>query len=600
MPPSRNLGVGNASCGERHAVADPLSLIVAAGARKEKLRQRDFPRPLKLAPPAPRPYVEMRAASAFSFLDGASLPEDLVEEAARLEIPAVALVDRNGVYGAPRFWKAAKAAGVRALVGAEVTLGEEAGSRRQAAGEGPRLTLLVENRTGYRNLCRLITAGALGKPKGETAVTLEQVAAHAEGLHVATGGDESPVARSLAGGGPDAARALLERLGAIFPGRLHVELQRHRLREEERRNQALVDLARRLRLPLFASNGVRYARKKDKELHDVFTCIRHHTTLDRAGRLLAAQRERHFRGAAEMAGLFSDLPETLDAAVELSRRLDFTLADLGYRFPDYPLPPGETPSSYLRQVAWNGARARFRPLTAKAQAQIEKELAMIEKLDLAGYFLIVWDIVRFCMENRILAQGRGSAANSAVCYALSITAVDPVKMELLFERFLSEERGEWPDIDLDLPVGGPAREGHPARLREVRPARRRHDGQRHHLPRPLLGARDRQGPRLLAGAGRRALQAARRLELRRDPRSAGRARPGGPRGGSRSGGAARAALPAPLSPDPEPPAPPRPALGRDRRRGREGSTRSCRSSRPRCRGASSCSGTRTTARTSGS
>ncbi len=461
MPPSRNLGVGNASCGERHAEADPLSLIVAAGARKEKLRQRDFPRPLKLAPPAPRPYVEMRAASAFSFLDGASLPEDLVEEAARLEIPAVALVDRNGVYGAPRFWKAAKAAGVRALVGAEVTLGEEAGgrkgeeagSRRQAAGEGPRLTLLVENRTGYRNLCRLITAGALGKPKGETAVTLEQVAAHAEGLHVATGGDESPVARSLAGGGPDAARALLERLGAIFPGRLHVELQRHRLREEERRNQALVDIARRLRLPLFASNGVRYARKKDKELHDVFTCIRHHTALDRAGRLLAAQRERHFRGPAEMAGLFSDLPGTLDAAVDLSRRLDFTLADLGYKFPDYPLPPGETPSSYLRQVAWNGARARFRPLTAKAQAQIEKELAMIEKLDLAGYFLIVWDIVRFCMENRILAQGRGSAANSAVCYALSITAVDPVKMELLFERFLSEERGEWPDIDLDLPSG---------------------------------------------------------------------------------------------------------------------------------------------------
>ena len=324
---------------------------------------------------------------------------------------------------------------------------------RDDGGETPRLTLLVENRAGYRNLCRLITAGALGKPKGETAVTLEQVAAHAEGLHVLTGGDEGPVARSLAGGGLEAARALLEKLGAIFPGRLHVELQRHRLREEEHRNQALVDLARRLRLPLFASNGVRYARRKDKELHDVLTCIRHHTTLDGAGRLLAAQRERHFKGAAEMAELFADLPEALDAAVELSRRLDFTLADLGYRFPDYPLPPGETPSSYLRQVTWNGARARFRPLTAKAQAQIEKELAMIEKLDLAGYFLIVWDIVRFCLENRILVQGRGSAANSAVCYALSITAVDPVKMELLFERFLSEERGEWPDIDLDLPSG---------------------------------------------------------------------------------------------------------------------------------------------------
>lgn len=478
MPPARNLGVGNAGCGGH---GDPVVLIVAAGARKEKLRQREFPQPARRARPRPA-YAELRVASAFSFLDGSSLPEDLVEEAARREIPAVALVDRNGVYGAPRFYKAAKAAGVKALVGAEITIRQDrhpearsaegsqtrSGSRRFESGilrcaqddslnslkrEVPRLTLLVENRTGYRNLCRLITAGALGKPKGETSVTLEQVAAHAEGLHALTGGAEGPVARALSGGGLDAARPLLERFAAIFPGRLHVELQRHRLREEEHRNQALVDLARRLRLPLLASNGVRYARAKDKELHDVMTCIRNHTALDGAGRLLAAQRERHFKGAPEMAELFADLPEAVAASSELPRRLDFTLADLGYRFPDYPLPPGETPSSYLRALAWNGARARFRPLTAKAQAQIEKELAMIEKLDLAGYFLIVWDVVRFCLENRILVQGRGSAANSAVCYALSITAVDPVKMELLFERFLSEERGEWPDIDLDLPSG---------------------------------------------------------------------------------------------------------------------------------------------------
>jgi error-prone DNA polymerase len=293
----------------------------------------------------------------------------------------------------------------------------------------------------------------LGRPKGEAEVTWDQVAAHAEGLHVLTGGEEGPVARALAQGGSDAARPILEKLGAIFPGRLHVELQRHHLREEEHRNQALVDLARRLRLPVLATNGVRYARAEDKQLHDVLTSIRNHVTLDRAGRLLAAQRERHFKGAAGMAALFADLPEALAASSELAARLDFTLADLGYRFPEYPLPPGETPSSHLRRLAWNGARARFRPLTAKAQAQIEKELAMIEKLDLAGYFLIVHDIVRFCLENRILVQGRGSAANSAVCYALSITAVDPVKMELLFERFLSEERGEWPDIDLDLPSG---------------------------------------------------------------------------------------------------------------------------------------------------
>ena len=301
-----------------------------------------------------------------------------------------------------------------------------------------------------------------------------------------------------------------------------------------------------------------------------------------------------------MSELFADLPEAVDAAWELSRRLDFTLADLGYRFPDYPLPPGETPDSYLRQVTWNGARTRFRPLTTKAQAQITKELAMIEKLSLAGYFLIVWDIVQFCKRENILVQGRGSAANSAVCYALSMTAVDPVRMELLFERFLSEERGEWPDIDLDLPSGGPAREGHPARLREVRPARRRHDGQRHHLPRPLGRARGGQGAGLFARAGGEPLQAALRLELRRGPRADRAAYERDPRGGARSARTSARSISCGSS------CRSRTCRGTwaSTREGwwsrRGGWTRSCRSSRPRCRGASSCSGTRTTARTWGS
>ncbi|MDQ2979496.1 MAG: error-prone DNA polymerase [Acidobacteriota bacterium] len=450
-PPSRDL------------VGPLVGQIVAAGARKERLRQREW-RSAPAPGARPRPYAELRAASAFSFLDGASLPEDLVEEAARRGLPAVALVDTNGVYGAPRFYKAANAAGIRPLVGAEVVLdaprpaydaAQNRGSRagREGSTEPARLTLLVENRGGYRNLCRLITEGALGRPKGEGFVTADQVRNHAAGLHALSGGDEGPLARALAGGGMDAARAELTRWSAIFPGRFHVELQRHGLREEEHRNQALAGLARTLRLPLVATNGVRYARRSDKDLHDVFTCIRHHTHLDAAGRLLAAQRGRFIKDARQMGELFADLPEALDQAWELAGSLDFTLADLGYRFPEYPLPAGETPQTFLRQVAWNGARARFRPLTARAQAQIERELAMIEKLDLAGYFLIVWDIVRFCLREKILVQGRGSAANSAVCYALSITAVDPVKMELLFERFLSEERGEWPDIDLDLPSG---------------------------------------------------------------------------------------------------------------------------------------------------
>jgi error-prone DNA polymerase len=469
------------------------------GARKEKLRQRAY---RHSGPRRPSDYAELRVASSFSFLRGASLPEDLIERAAELELPAVALLDRNGVYGAPRFYQAAKQAGVRALVGAEVVVEWEEGCSETGphpfplpqAGEGapshnpqrptpttgaptrnPRghatasvyvpqnvLPLLVEDRTGYRNLCKLVTSGALGHPKGEARVDLVQLAAHAEGLHCLVGGGDDPVSRALASGGLDAARPVLERICDLFGGanrgkdndcRVHVELQRHGLRAEEHRNRALLDLARRLRLPVVATNGVRYARDGDKDLHDVMTCIRNHTQLDAAGALLASERQRHLRSAREMAELFADQPRVLDAARELAQRLDFTLQDLGYRFPDYPLPPGETPMSLLRQLTWNGARARFRPLTAKAQSQIEKELRMIEKLDLAGYFLIVWDIVRFCQEQGILAQGRGSAANSAVCYALRITAVDPVKMDLLFERFLSEERGEWPDIDLDLPSG---------------------------------------------------------------------------------------------------------------------------------------------------
>ncbi|HEX2831893.1 MAG TPA: error-prone DNA polymerase [Thermoanaerobaculia bacterium] len=426
------------------------------GAQKEKIKERAATVPLSVeydhiphvheqwggtyreesATPAPRvrksagknarPYAELRASSAFSFLDGASLPEDLIHFAAERDVPAMALIDRNGVYGAPRFFSAAKKTGIRALVGAELVMIDN-----------DRLSVLVENRAGYKNLCRLLTAGALRHPKGQARYTWELVAEHAAGLRCLTRADEATV----------------QKISGIFQGRTHIELQRHFRREEEHHNVRLVDLARRLRLPLVATNGVRYARPRDKELHDVLTCIREGRNVDSAGQLLGVNRERFVKSAAEMTKLFADLPEALDGAWELANTLDFTLADLGYQFPDYPLPPGETNDSFLRKITWNAAMARFRPLTAKAQAQLEKELAMIEKLALAGYFLIVWDIVQFCNREKILVQGRGSAANSAVCYALGITAVDPVGMELLFERFLSEERGEWPDIDLDLPSG---------------------------------------------------------------------------------------------------------------------------------------------------
>jgi error-prone DNA polymerase len=378
-------------------------------------------------------YIELHARSAFSFLEGASLPEALAARCAELDSPAMAILDRNSLSGAVRFHQQAGKSGVRALVGAEV-----------AAHEGFRYALLAESRLGYQHLCRLLTKIKLrtGHGEQESAVAeAEDVAEHAEGLVCLTDGS-----RGL---------AQVEQLVNIFGARnVFVELQRHYDREEEHRNQAAIAIARKLRLPLVATNGVSHALEEERELLDALTCVRHKTTIAEAGRrLLAKNAERHMKPAAQMQKLFADLPEAIANTQNLAARLNFTLCDLGYKFPEYPVPPGETMNSYLRKLADAGARNRYRPYHDRAQRQIERELAMIEKLELAGYFLIVWDIVRFCKEHGLLIQGRGSAANSAVCYALEITAVDPVGMDLLFERFLSEERGEWPDIDLDLASG---------------------------------------------------------------------------------------------------------------------------------------------------
>ena len=369
-------------------------------------------------------YVELHARSAFSFLEGSCIPEDLAGACAGLNMPAMALLDRNGVYGSPRFHMAAKKAGVRAHIGSEIT-----------CTNGRTYPLLVASREGYRNLCRLITRMKMRAPKGEGAATLEEFAEFSPGLICLTSY-------------PD------ERLLDIFGKHaLCAELQRHQNREEEARNQEVIERARCLGIPLVATNNPAYAVPSQRELLDVFTCIRNKVTLATAGRLLERNSGRYVKSAAEMTRLFADLPEAIANTCEISERLDFTLEDLGYEFPRYPVPEGETQMSLLRKLADEGARHRYRPYYERARLQVERELAMIEKLKLPGYFLIVWDIVRFCKEHNILAQGRGSAANSAVCYALEITAVDPVGMDLLFERFLSEERGEWPDIDIDLPSG---------------------------------------------------------------------------------------------------------------------------------------------------
>jgi len=391
-------------------------------------------------------YVELHSRSAFSFLEGAAQPEEMAALAAHLGMPAMALLDRDGVYGAARFHLAAKKVGIRAHIGAEVT-----------SAEG-RLPLLAESRTGYQNLCRMITRMKLRNKKGEGQVTGDELQEFSAGLVCLTGDEHGPLAHALSRGGMEEARRCLHHLLAVFgAGNVYVELQRHFEREQEARNQTAVTLAREFRLPLLASNGVAYAVPEERRLLDAFTCIRHHTQLDRAGRLLARNAERHLRAPEQMERLFADLPEAIAQTSVLSARLEFTLADLGYQFPRYPVPEGGSMQSFLRQQTERGFQERYGraapELRARARRQIERELALIERLDLAGYFLIVWDLVRFCREERILVQGRGSAANSAVCYSLGITAVDPVGMDLLFERFLSEERGEWPDIDLDLPSG---------------------------------------------------------------------------------------------------------------------------------------------------
>ena len=302
-------------------------------------------------------FIELHARSAFSFLEGAAVPEELAGVCAQFDMPSMAIMDRNGVYGAPRFHLAAKKAGTRAHVGSEIT-----------CTNGRSYPLLAETREGYRNLCRLITRMKLRAAKGEGAATLEEIAEFSRGLICFTRH-------------PD------ERLLSIF-GRqnLYAELQRHYQREEEAHNQATVDRARHLGIPLVATNGVAYAAPAQRELLDVFTCVRNHVTLAAAGRLLERNSERHIKSPAEMGRLFADLPEAIENTRAISERLEFTLADLGYEFPRYPVPWGETPISFLRKRVEEGARRRYRPYYERARLQIERELALIEKLNLPGYF----------------------------------------------------------------------------------------------------------------------------------------------------------------------------------------------------------------------
>jgi len=412
-------------------------------------------------------YIELHAASAFSFLESSSAPESYIERALEINMPAMALTDRNGLYGVARFHTSAKNNEVKAHIGAEIAI-SSFGSRltpaahlpNQSPDEPPRIVLLAKSQTGYQNLCQLITRFKMREPtKAEGAATCDDLEEFSEGLICLTGGEEGPLASTLAREGESAAAQHLDRLISIY-GRsnLYIELQRHHQREQESRNISLLSLASKLRLPIVATNGVRCAKQEDRELLDIFTSIRHHTTVHEAGRLLSKNCLRHLRSSCEMHALFHDLPEAIANTRIISSRLEFTLNNLGYEFPRYPVPDADTMDSFLARRVDEGIRKRYspalkKPLLERALKQARHELALIAQLGFAGYFLIVWDIIRYCHQNGFLVQGRGSAANSVVCYALEITAVDPIGMELLFERFLSESRGEWPDIDLDLPSG---------------------------------------------------------------------------------------------------------------------------------------------------
>jgi error-prone DNA polymerase len=387
-------------------------------------------------------YVELHCRSAFSFLRGAASPERLAERAGELGLSAVALCDRDGVYGAPRFFSSAREAGVRPIVGAELTIEDQT-----------ILPVLVQSRGGYQNLCRLLTRAHLRSEKGKSSVRWNELPEFSDGLVALTGDNEGPLQQALIA--ERNTNDVMERLLKIF-GRanLYVEVQRHRVRGEERMIRSLREMATHYQLPLLATNSALYALDSQRAILDVFTCIRNHTHLDAAGTLLAQNSERYLKNGAQMTELFRDIPGAINNTIRLAERLDFTLENLGYEFPLYPIPAGHSTDSFLRERTFAGARERYGEIPQKVRTQLETELALIQKLKVAGYFLIVWDIVQFCREQNIMVQGRGSAANSTVCFCLGITAVDPVRFNTLFERFLTEGRkNSWPDIDIDLPSG---------------------------------------------------------------------------------------------------------------------------------------------------
>ena len=397
-------------------------------------------------------FAELHARSAFSFLRGSSPPDEMVRRAAELGISSIALTDHGGFYGSARAHSAARAAGIRAIVGTTLEISD---LKSEISDSSAHLPVLCVNHHGYSALCRHLTDQALsGSGKLQSSPG---------DLIVLTGDRSGPVIRHLLRNDKLAAQAAVKKLIGLFGNEnVYVELNRHHLRDDERINRLLIDLARHLRLPLIASNAPLHATRADRMLADAFTCLRHHTTLDQAGTLLAPNSECHLKSPRETASLFADLPEAVENTRRVAERCEFGLENLGYRFPDWHDGTGRPFSlteqtTQLRRHSYAGAAARYGGITPVIRKQIDHEIALIHRLGFSGYFLIVHDLVLFARGRGILCQGRGSAANSAVCYALGLTHVDSIGGGLLFERFLSENRRSWPDIDIDFP-SGPHRE----------------------------------------------------------------------------------------------------------------------------------------------
>ncbi|MFV0496330.1 error-prone DNA polymerase [Mycobacterium sp.] len=399
-------------------------------------------------------YAELHAHSAYSFLDGASTPEELVEEAVRLDLRALALTDHDGLYGAVRFAEAATELGLHTVFGAELSLGCQARTE-QPDPPGPHLLVLARGPEGYRRLSRqLATAHLAGGEKGALRYDIEALTEAAAGhWHILTGCRKGAVRQALCDGGPESAKgALADLVDRFGPGRVSIELTHHGQPADDERNTVLAGLAPHFGVGVVATTGAHFAHPSRRRLAMAMGAIRARQSLDAAAGWLAPLGGSHLRSGDEMARVFAQRPEAVAAAAELGERCAFALALIAPRLPPFEVPGGHTEDSWLRVLTMAGALDRYGPAerAPKAYAQIERELKVIAQLKFPGYFLVVHDITRFCRSNDILCQGRGSAANSAVCYSLGVTAVDPVANDLLFERFLSPARDGPPDIDIDI------------------------------------------------------------------------------------------------------------------------------------------------------